>query len=127
MIEIYVCILGASMVALGTAECAAPRRAFALWRRWATHRLFFLHGAFLIGTGFPLVLYRGPLSTPIFIIGVVIVLTGPFILIYPEKFRDMFNSLENEVGPERIPALMRTESIIRIAMGAVLLAGSLPR
>lgn len=125
MIGTYVCVLGALMVALGAVECAVPRRAFSLWKRWSAHRLFFLHGAFLIGAGFPLILYRGPLSTPIFIIGVVIVLTGPFILIYPEKFRDMFSSFEKEMGPERIPALMRTESIIRIALGAVLLAGSL--
>ncbi|MBN2078348.1 MAG: hypothetical protein JW838_05240 [Spirochaetes bacterium] len=125
MIDIYVSILGAAMVALGTAEFAGPRRAFTLWRRWAAHRLFFLHGALLIGTGFPLLLYHGSLSTPIFIIGVVIVLTGPFILIYPEKFRAMFNSIEEEMGAERVPALMRMESIIRIALGAVLLAGSL--
>lgn len=125
MIDIYVSILGAAMVALGTAEFTGPQMAFSLWRRWAAHRLFFLHGALLIGAGFPLVLYRGPLSTPILIIGVVIVLTGPFILIYPEKFRAMFNSIEEEMGAERVPTLMRMESIIRIALGAVLLAGSL--
>ncbi|TFH42050.1 MAG: hypothetical protein E4G96_04265 [Chrysiogenales bacterium] len=120
MIVTYLLFFGTAMIVLGAAELADPRRAFSLWRSWSAHRLFFMHGVLLIVAGFPLVLYHGPLSTIVFIIGLVIVFTGPFVLIYPEKIRAMFTSLEEELGSDRIRTIMRMESFIRIAAGAIL-------
>jgi NhaP-type Na+/H+ or K+/H+ antiporter len=53
----------------------------------------------------------------VFVFGCIAVVTGPVALIYPEKIRNMFASIENEMTPRGIRAMMLTEALLRIALG----------
>jgi hypothetical protein len=120
----YVLVLGIFLAALGLLELVFPMKAFAAWKKWSSNRFFFLHGIVLIAGGFPLTLYRGPLSTLIFIMGFIVVVTGPFLLIYPEKFRGMFGSIEDEISPVGIKKMIITEALVRILAGIVFITAS---
>jgi uncharacterized protein YjeT (DUF2065 family) len=122
ILSFYILFLGIFLVFLGSVEMAIPLRAFGLWKSWAFKRYFFLHGSLLIAAGFPLTIYKGPLSTIIFIIGIFAVLTGPFILIYPEKIRHMFQAMSEEMKDGDIKKMIYIEGSLRIAAGAVCVA-----
>lgn len=122
MIASYILILGIVLALAGAIEALMPLRAFDFWRRWSSSRYFFLHGILLIAAGFPLTMYDGPLSSVIFIMGLLAALTGPFVLIYPEKFRMMFGSVAEEMKDPGIKKMVYIEGFLRIAAGIVCIA-----
>ncbi|HRZ25214.1 MAG TPA: hypothetical protein P5295_00255 [Spirochaetota bacterium] len=124
MLTTYIFALGIFLAALGLLELVFPAKAFMLWKKWSMSRFFFVHGIVLIAGGFPLTIYDGPLSTAVFIIGCFVVCTGPFLLIYPEKFREMFGSVENEITAPALKKMIITEAVIRIAVAALLIIAS---
>ena len=119
MIPLYILILGIFLVFLGAVELTIPLRAFRFWKSWVFKRYFFLHGSVLIAAGFPLTIYQGPLSTLLFIIGIFAVLTGPFVLIYPEKIRHMFQAMSEDMKDSDIKKMIYIEGSLRIAAGAI--------
>ncbi|OHD63254.1 MAG: hypothetical protein A2176_11760 [Spirochaetes bacterium RBG_13_51_14] len=127
MISLYVMSLGIFLILLGCAELCAPLAAFRLWTAWTSKKLFFLHGILLIAAGFPLTIYRGRLSVIIFIMGLIMVLMGPFVLMYPEKFRDMFRSIGNEMKDGEIRKIIYVEAGIRVTSGILMVAGHFMR
>jgi hypothetical protein len=122
MLARYVLTLGIILACAGAAEVIMPLRAFSLWRRWSSSRFFFLHGLLLIAAGFPLTLYQGPLSRIIFAIGLLASLTGPFVLLYPDKFRMMFASVADEMKDASIMKIVRVEGFLRLAAAGVCVA-----
>ncbi len=124
----YVPAFGAALVFLGLLEMSMPLRAFRLWKWWAGNRFFFLHGIMLIVVGFPLTVYHGPLETAVFVVGLFIVFSGPFILLFPEKFKKTFEMAEEEMkerGGER--RVVFFEAFMRIAAGLLCVASFLLR
>lgn len=121
----YILSLGILLILAGALEVSLPLRAFALWWRWSSSQFFFAHGILLITTGFPLTLYDGPLSGVIFVMGLLAALSGPFVLIYPEKFRMMFESLAVEMKDESIKKMVYIEGSVRIAAGFIFVAAFL--
>jgi hypothetical protein len=119
MIRIYILVLGAILAAIGAFELYAPMRAFSFWKSWIFKKFFFLHGLLIISAGFPLTIYNGPLSKIIFIVGLIAVFTGPFILLYPEKIRSMFDELTKKMEDEDIRKMMYVEGSLRIAAGII--------
>lgn len=119
MIAVYVLILGIVLVLVGGIEAIAPLKTFGFWKEWISRKIFFLHGSLLIAAGFPLTIYKGPLSTILFIFGLIAVLTGPFILIYPGKIRQMFQAMAEEVNDAEIKRIIYAEALLRIAAGAI--------
>ena len=117
MLERYIVLVGVVLFFIGIAELVWPEQAFVLWRKWVRKKGFFLHGAILIAGGFPLTIYDGRFSPLIFIAGLIAVLTGPFILIYPDKIRDAFESIDKETGSGSTKKIMVTEALIRITVG----------
>jgi hypothetical protein len=113
----YILTLGIVLVLAGVLEISMPLRAFVFWRRWSSSRFFFFHGILLIAAGFPLTLYEGPLSPVIFTMGLLAALTGPFVLIYPEKFRMIFSSVGEEMKNAGIKKMVYVEGFVRIAAG----------
>ena len=113
------------LIIMGAVELVVPPRAFGLWKSWVFNRYFFLHGSLLIAGGFPLTIYEGPLSTIIFIFGIIAVLTGPFVLIYPDKIRHMFQAMSEEMKDGDIKKVIYIEGSLRIAAGAVCVASYL--
>jgi len=125
MISLYIFSLGLFLIIMGAVELAMPQGAFRLWKSWVFKRYFFLHGALLIAGGFPLTIYKGPLSSIIFIFGIFAVLIGPFVLIYPEKIRNMFQAMSEEMKDGDIKKTIYIEGSLRIAAGAVCVASYL--
>ncbi len=98
MLDIYIMVFGGFLLLMGGIEMVAPLRVLALWRRWIAHRLFFLHGAMLIATGLPLTCAGGSTSGRIiFSLGLLLVFTGPFILLYADRVRTLFLSTTSEM------------------------------
>jgi len=122
LISKYIFALGAGLIILGGIEFILPVRAFQFWKKWSAHRLFFLHGILLIAVGFPLTVYKGAYSTVIFIIGLFFVLSGPFILLYPEKIGSTFQTASDEMGGEIEKKLIYFEAFFRVAAGVLLMA-----
>ncbi|MBN2158142.1 MAG: hypothetical protein JW807_02010 [Spirochaetes bacterium] len=122
MLNIYILSIGILLVFVGSVEAGLPLRAFAFWKAWVSQKAFFLHGIALIAGGFPLTLYNGPISPFIFIIGLFAVLTGPFVLLYPDKIRAMFQSVAGEMKDDGIKKIVRVEAFLRIAAGTVCVA-----
>ncbi len=118
MISLYVMYFGVALALMGSVELTFRERAFRFWLKWFRHRFFSLHGVLLIALGFPLTFYKGAWSTFVFIVGLVMVLTGPFILIYPEKMRKSFDDISQEAGDGALRGLVAFDAFARVAIGA---------
>ena len=100
----YVLVLGIGLVVLSAVEFSAADRIFRLWKAWIFHRLFPLHGLILSCGGLPLTFFRDTISGKImFCIGLVVVLTGPFIILFPGRIRSLFAMTELELREEGEP------------------------
>ena len=100
----------------------APHTIFNLWLRWINNKLYFLHGVLLILGGFPLTVYSGRFSGIIFAIGLMVVFTGPFVLIYPEKIRGMFNAIAGEPDLKKIRGFILIDASLRVVSGIFFIA-----
>jgi hypothetical protein len=122
MISVYILTLGIILVLIGGIEIIIPLKVFGFWKKWVSGKLFFLHGLLLIAAGFPLTIYKGPLSPVLFIFGLIAVLTGPFVLIYPEKIRLMFLAMAEETGDADMKKIIYAEGLLRISAGIICIA-----
>lgn len=113
------------MILLSILEAGFPLTFFYFWKKWISNRFFCLHGLALIAGGFPLVMYTGKFSTMIFISGIVITLTGPFILLYPDKIRSMIDSMSLEINVDEIRRLVYIDAFIRCSLGSIYAVGGL--
>lgn len=98
-----------------------PLRSFLVWKIWIANRYFPVHGLALIFIGLPLTLYKGYLSSVIFIIGLFIVFTGPFILIYPEKIRKAFNDSAGSFDDNQVRGIVFIDAFFRLCAGLIFL------
>ncbi len=124
IVEIYIAAAGIMLILMAVFEFFRPERAFYFFQRYVFYRYFPLHGLFLIAAGFPMILYRGTLSNIIFVIGVITILTGPFILFYPEKIRNLFAGITEEMGHAEIRRLIYADASLRLLLGALFAAGT---
>ncbi|MBN1496375.1 MAG: hypothetical protein JXA07_06375 [Spirochaetes bacterium] len=122
LIRVYLLIFGIFFIIFGLLDLTVPKRIFSIWHSWSGNRFFLLHGLLLIAAGLPLTAYKGRFSTFIFIVGIIMVLSGPFIVIYPEKFKQMFQAASNEFNGTNINRLMYIEGAVRIVAGSVCVA-----
>ncbi len=122
---VYILVLGILLITMGTAEFVMPLKVFELWRSWINHRLFYLHGVLLIITGLPLTCADTVyFKTPVFITGIFVVFTGPFILIHADKIKKLFTQAIEETSPSSIKKLIYTDAVIRLSVGFILVYGS---
>mgnify|MGYP001769751166 CR=1 FL=1 len=119
MLELYMFFFGMFQLIIGFLELFLPVRLFKLWKMWTLSTYFPVHGIVLIAAGFPLLFYKGHLAAIIFWIGVFMVLTGPFLLIYPEKIREVFKTAENDFTPRDLRIMVYVDSVIRLAAGII--------
>jgi hypothetical protein len=106
---------------MGALELFLREQSYRFWMRWFNNRFFFLHGIILVALGFPLTFYNGQWSTFVFIVGLFMVVTGPFVIIYPEKIRESFSEISLEMGEEAVKWLVLFDSAVRLVIGIVLL------
>ncbi len=102
-------------------EALSPLRAFLMWRKWVSDRFFPIHGLVLIVVGLPLTFYKGYMSSLIFYIGLVIVFTGPFIILYPEKIQKVFNNSEIVFTDKDIRVMIYLDAFFRFSVGVIFL------
>jgi len=124
LLDYYILSVGVFLIVLGCLESGFPVKAFNTWKMWSSHRLFFFHGIFLIAAGLPITLFDGFLSGLVFVIGCIVVLTGPFILLYPEKINEMFHSVSAEMNEQGIKRIVYFEAVIRILTGVLFIVAS---
>jgi hypothetical protein len=117
----FLIVAGLSQVFLALMEVLSPYRSFLMWKKWVAGSFFPFHGLALIFTGLPLTFYKGYLSSVIFYIGLFVVLMGPFILIYPEKIRKVFNDSENVFNQRDIKMMIYFDAFFRSAAGIIFL------
>jgi len=119
MLELYFCIFGIFQVLAGLCELIFPFQSYVIWKKWIFTRYFFTHGIILIAAGFPFIIFKGFLSGIIFWIGIFMVLTGPFLLIYPEKVRNTFISAEKDFTKKDLKIMIYIDAIIRFSAGII--------
>ena len=93
-------------------------RALALWRSWISSRFFFLHGTVLIALGLPLTCAGGSTEGRIiFSLGLILVFTGPFILLYADRVRSLFLDSVSRMGPSAARMLILVDAALRVGFG----------
>lgn len=118
MLDLYTFLFGCILVLMGCLEAVMPLRALALWRRWISHRLFFLHGAVLIAVGLPLTCAGGTAEGRIvFSLGLILVFTGPFILLYADRVRSLFLDSVTRMSPAAARRLILIDAALRVGFG----------
>ncbi|TAL39579.1 MAG: hypothetical protein EPN93_01140 [Spirochaetes bacterium] len=120
MLGYYILLFGVVLIITGTSEFMMPGRFFAFWKAWVSHRLFFLHGAGLIAVGFPLTCYgSAPMGTFVLGFGLLLVFTGPFILLYANKIRKLFLVTTADMDEAASRHLIYFDAGVRLAVGAL--------
>jgi hypothetical protein len=116
-LSMYVFFLGIILIFYSLIEMIIPEKIYSLQKRWIQHPLFPVHGFLLMIGGFPLIVFRETLSGKIMTgIGLVIVFTGPFILIFPDKMRSLFMHTDQEIkGNHR--TLLYIDATVRLLCG----------
>lgn len=126
MLTIYVLVFGIVVATVGLVELLFPSVMMKIWSRLVTHRLFFLYGIVLMGAGFPLTIYNAPrFDTIIFIIGLFVVFTGPFVLLYPQKIGGFFLQGMNEMSPGGRKLAIFFDASVRITAGLICIFSAL--
>lgn len=119
MLMSFIFILGIYVTTIGLLELIIPARMLQVWIKISSSKLYFLYGIVLILAGFPLtqVPSSNILSTPLFIVGLIVVFSGPFVLIYPEKIRNLFFQGLVELGQTGSRFALIVDAIARITIG----------
>ena len=118
-VDNYLLCLGIFAGTIGLAELIFPLRIYGIWKKWLALKIFPLHGLLLVAIGFPLTMYEGRFSKVIFVIGVFICMTGPFILLYPEKVRELFKHISEEMPENAVKKLIYFDAGVRISAGII--------
>lgn len=121
MYKYFLIIIGMTQILIALLEISSPLRGFLMWQRWVINRLFPFHGLALIFIGLPLTVFKGYLSSIIFYIGLLIVLTGPVILIYPEKIQKTFSSSSESFSDKEKKIMIYIDSVFRLCIGIIFL------
>jgi hypothetical protein len=120
-LSMYVFFLGICLILFSLIEMIFPEKLYSLQKRWIQHFLFPIHGLILMIGGFPLLIFRASLSGKIMMgLGLVVVFTGPFILIFPDKMRAIFMHTDKEIESNR-RTLLYIDSIVRLLCGILCL------
>ncbi|MBP9024487.1 MAG: hypothetical protein KBH06_14895 [Spirochaetes bacterium] len=120
--DTYLLILSGFLILISAAGFIFPVRIFQKWEKWTESRFFRFHGAALIAGGFPLLNYRGTVSgTALFIVGLIVIFTAPFIIIFPELFRKALDTTKDEFTEMDKKAIVYTDSIVRLFVSALML------
>jgi len=123
LLQVYVLSLGIFLISVAGMELIAPFTMFQGWRRWVSHRIFPLYGVSLVIMGFPLTQYRHAdipaIGYVVFAIGLVVVFSGPFILLYPEKIRAMVSEIAETAGEDGVRRLVFIDAAMRLIAGGV--------
>lgn len=120
LFKYFIVTLAFIQALVGIAELTAPYYLYEFWKKWISSRYFFLHGILLVIAGFPLTVYPGEFSGVLFVIGLVIVLSGPFVIVYPEKIKKSFFEAEADMEKKSLIKFIYIDSIMRLGFALIL-------
>jgi hypothetical protein len=116
----YILSLGIALIVLCFVELAIPKKIYSIWKQWISHRFFRIHGILIIFGGLPLTFFREGISGKImFCIGIFVVFMGPFILLFPNKMRDLYLSAETSIEDEDKKGIIYFDAVTRGISGAI--------
>ena len=105
-----------------------PQRIFLIWKKWINCRFYPLHGMLLMFGGLPLTFFRDTISGKIMmVVGIVAVFSGPFILLFPNKIRELFALTESELEEGDTDGLIYFDAVLRGIAGALIIYAMLSR
>jgi hypothetical protein len=113
MFKYYLLTIGTVQTVIALMGFFSPYRTFLMWKTWVLNKFFPMHGIALIFAGLPLTVYKGYLSSLIFVIGLIVVFTGPFIIIYPEKFQKIFENSDEIFNQKEIKTMIFLDAFLR--------------
>jgi uncharacterized membrane protein len=118
----YVIALGIFLIIFGVVECFIPKKIFSAWKWWINHRLFPLYGLLLMIGGLPLTFFRDGISGKIMMgIGIFVVFTGPFIILFPKRMSELYSTTEEDLEEGEQNGLIYFDALTRIVSGALFL------
>lgn len=119
--SLYLFFLAVFLLLQAAVELIIPEKMYAIQRKWIFHRWYPLHGLVLSFGGLPLTFFRESAAGKIMLAaGIIIVMTGPFIIFYTAKVRSFFEESEKEMGDNR-RKLMYLDAVVRMSVAAIIL------
>lgn len=104
-------------------ELIMPERCISLWHGFIQTKILPLYGIVLMIGGFPLTQYYQTLpGKALFAVGIVVVFTGPFILLFPEHFRKVFDRVTDESTPAELRKIAWSDAVMRLLAAALIAA-----
>ena len=120
ILSYYILSLGIALIILCIIQILIPEKIYSIWKKWISHRFFKVHGALIMVGGLPLTLFREGIAGKIMIcIGIFVVFMGPFILLFPDKLRDLYILTESEIKEEDRKGIIYFDALIRGISGAI--------
>jgi len=120
VLSYYILSLGIALIILCIVQILIPERIYSIWTKWISHRFFRIHGAIIIIGGLPLTLFReGIAGKLMFCIGIFVVFMGPFILLFPNRLRDLYIRTEAEIEEEDKKGIIYFDAITRGVSGSI--------
>ncbi len=117
----YIFSLAILLFFISLIELFFPSKVFELWMKWIDSKFFRFQGIVYMIGGFPLTQIHHTIAGYImFVMGIIVVLMGPFILFYPEKFLSIVKA-EEELLHNDHKYLIWGDAVMKIIASFVLL------
>ena len=118
----YLIALGSGLILFSIVEFFIPQQIFNLWKKWIACKLFPIHGRILSSGALPLTFFRDSIAGKIMMgIGIIAVFTGPFILFFPGRIRELFALTEKELEEGDEKGLIYFDAAIRMTVGFLII------
>jgi uncharacterized membrane protein len=120
ILSYYILSLGIALIILCIVQLLIPERIYSIWKKWISHRFFRAHGAIIMIGGLPLTFFREGIAGKIMLcIGLFVVFMGPFILLFPNKMRDLYIRTESDIEEEDKKGIIYFDALTRGISGAI--------
>ena len=118
---LYYRVLASFLTVISISGFIAPLQSYRLWTMLTANRGFRLYGLLHIILGFPLLHYTGTIAGNIlFGLGLIVVFTGPFVLLFPESFRQVFAETEQSLSDAEKKSMIIIDSVVRIGAAGLI-------
>lgn len=120
---LYLTILMVVLCVYGLVEVIFPAQCITLWHAFVQTRFLPLYGVLLMIGGFPLTQYHQTIPGKIlFVFGIVVVFTGPFILLFPGHFRSLFDRVTDESSVSELKRMAYSDAVMRFVAAGLIFA-----
>ena len=123
---LYLRVISFALILISLFGYIRPLAAHDRWVKWVSCRFFRFYGLLLAVGTLPLLHFRETISGKIlFVVGIITMISAPFIFLFPELFVQVFDENENEMTSEEKKALIYADSSIRLLVAFLMFFVSL--